>query len=183
MPTPGITLRLLGGTQAAEHMGEYQALHEQVCAEPPFGCGDGVLFAGRFRVRQRQPGFALAEARRGGYLVGFASGVPLRPSTDWWRHLTTPLPGEVTAEHPGRTFALADLLVRAAWRRQGIGRALHDLLLAGRPEERAALTVSPQAAAAGHALHSWGWRKVGRTRDPRPGSPVRDVLLTSLSGH
>jgi GNAT superfamily N-acetyltransferase len=179
---PGITLRLLGGQQAAEHAAEYQALRAQVLAEAPQPCGDAGPFAGRFRVRQRQPGFALAEARHGGYLVGYASGMPLRPSTDWWRHLTTPLPDEVTAEHPGRTFALADLMVRASWRRQGIGRALHDLLLAGRPEERAALTILPGATAAQHAFRTWGWRKVARTRDPRPGSPVHDVLLTSLAG-
>jgi GNAT superfamily N-acetyltransferase len=179
---PGITLQLLGGTQAAERTADYQALHEQVLAEPPHAGEDAGLFEERFRVRRRQPGFVLAEARHGGYLVGYASGMPLRPSTDWWRHLTTPLPGEVTAEHPGRTFALADLLVRAPWRRQGIGRALHELLLAGRPEERATLTASPRAAAAQHALRSWGWRKVARTHDPRPGSPVQDVFLTSLSG-
>jgi len=179
---PGITLQLLSGQQAAGHAAEYQALHAQVLAEPPFGCGEPGPFASRFRVRQRQPGFALAEARHGGYLVGYASGMPLRPSTDWWRHLTTALPEAATAEHPGRTFAVADLLVRASWRRQGIGRALHDLLLAGRPEERATLTVLPTAAAAQQAFHSWGWRKVARTRDPRPGSPLHDVLLISLSG-
>jgi hypothetical protein len=36
--------------------------------------------------------------------------------------VTTPLPGEIVTEHSGRTFALTELLVRAAWRRQGIGR-------------------------------------------------------------
>lgn len=180
MSAPGITFRLLGGKQAAEHATEFQALHEQVHAEPPYTGDDNGLFSGRFRVQRRQPGFVLAEARRGGYLVGYASGMPLRPSTGWWRHLTAPLPGEVTAEHPGRTFALADLLVRAPWRRQGIGRALHDLVLAGRPEERATLTVLPGAAAAQQAFHNWGWHKVARTRDPGPGSPVYDVLLTPL---
>ena len=106
--------------------------------------------------------------------------MPLRPATAWWRHLTTPLPQEVTAEHPGRTFALAGLLVRASWRRQGIGRTLHDLILDGRLEERATLTVLPAATAAQHAFHDWGWRKVARTRDLRPGSPVYDVLLAPL---
>src|SRR5262249_42007347 len=125
-------------------------------------------------------GLVLAGARHGRYLVGYASGMPLRPSTAWWRDLTAPLPAEVTAEHPGRTFALADLVVRASWRRQGIARALHDLLLAGRPEERATLTVLPAAAPAQHAFRAWGWRKVARTRHPRPGSPVCDVLLTTL---
>ena len=136
-------------------------------------------FASRFTVQSRQPGFTLAEARHGGYLIGYASGMPLRPSTSWWRHLTTALPAEVTAEHPGRTFALADLAVRASWRRQGIARALHDLILTGRPEERATVTILPAAAPAQHAFGSWGWRRVARTR-AGPGSPVCDVLLTTL---
>jgi GNAT superfamily N-acetyltransferase len=168
-----ITFRLLDGTQAAAHADELQAVHAEA-----YGRDDG--FAGRFRVARRQPGFVLAEARHGGYLVGYAFGMPLRPSTSWWRHLTTPLPDEVTTEHPGRTFALAELLVRASWRRQGIAGALHDLILAGRPEERATLTVSPSATPAQQAFRKWGWRKVARTRDDGPGSPVSDVLVITL---
>jgi ribosomal protein S18 acetylase RimI-like enzyme len=180
---PGITFRLLDGTQAAEHADELRALHAEVYADPPYRCADdAALFADRFRVQRRQPGFVLAEARHGGYLVGYAAGLPLRPSTSWWRDLTTAVPDEVTAEHPGRTFALADLAVRASWRRQGIAQGLHDLILAGRPEERATLTVLPAATAAQSALRKWGWRKVARTRDPRPGSPTCDVLVTPLAG-
>lgn len=120
------------------------------------------------------------QARHGGYLVGYASGMPLRPSTSWWRNLTTPLPEDFTSEHPGRTFALTDLLVRASWRRQRIARDLHDLILTGRPEERATVVVQPAATPAQRAFGSWGWRKVARTRDPDPGSPVLDVFLTAL---
>ena len=150
--------------------------------DPPYGDDDEALFADRFRVQRRQPGFVLAEARRGGFLIGYAAGMPLRTSTSWWRDLTTPLPDDVTVEYPGRTFALVELLVRASWRRQGIGRTLHDLILQSRREERATLTVLPAAAPAQSAFQSWGWRKVGRTRDPRPGSPVADVLVTTLAG-
>jgi GNAT superfamily N-acetyltransferase len=172
----GITFRLLDGTQAAADASEIQALR----AEESFGQDDDRSFADRFRVLRRQPGFALAEARHGGYLVGYAFGMPLRPSTSWWRQLTTPLPDEVTAEHAGRTFALVELLVRASWRRQGIAGTLHDLILEHRPEERATLTVPPTATPAQQAFRKWGWRKVARTRDAEPGSPVSDVLITTL---
>jgi GNAT superfamily N-acetyltransferase len=178
---PEITFQLLVGTQAAEHEAELQALHAEVYAGPPYRRDDdAAAFADRLLVQRRQPGFALAEARHGGYLVGYAAGMPLRPSTSWWRYLTTPLPDEVTAERPGRTFALTELLVRPSWRRQGIGRALHDLILGSRHEERATLAVLPAATAAQNAFQSWGWRKVARTRDPGPGSPVSDVLITAL---
>ena len=179
MSTSGITFQVLDGAQAAAHADDLLALHAEVYAEPPYGLHDhdAARFTDRFRVQRRQPGFVLAEARHGGYLVGYAMGMPLRPSTSWWRDVTTALPGDVTAEHPGRTFALADLVVRAPWRRQGIGRALHDRVLAGRPEERATLTVPPAATAAQHALQAWGWRKLARTRGTGPGSPVSDVLV------
>lgn len=106
--------------------------------------------------------------------MGYAYGAPLRQSTSWWRDLTTPLPEDVTEEYPGRTFALLDLAVRAAWRRQGIGRDLHDLVLAGRREERATVVIPPEATAAQRAFKAWGWDKTARTRE---GSVVSDVLL------
>jgi GNAT superfamily N-acetyltransferase len=173
-----MTFRLLDGGQAAERADELEALHAEVYADPPYRRDDDAAeFARRFRVQRRQPGFVLAEARHGGYLVGYAAGLPLRPSTSWWRDLTTTLPDEATAEHSGRTFAVVDLLVRASWRRQGVGHALHDLLLSDRAEERATATVLPAAAPAQTAFRKWGWRKVARTRDPRPGSPISDVLM------
>ena len=176
---PGITFRLLGGAEAAAGEDDLSALRGEV-----YGPDGDAGFGRRLRVWRRQPGFVLAEARHGGYLVGFAAGMPLRPSTSWWKHLTTPLPAEVTTEHPGRTFALTELLVRAPWRRQGIGRGLHDLILdpAARPEERATLTVPPRAGAAQRAFRKWGWRRVARTRGPDPEAPVLDLLVKDLHG-
>jgi ribosomal protein S18 acetylase RimI-like enzyme len=168
---PEITFALLDGPQA--HAGELESLHAEVYPE-------AADYPARFRVQRRQPGFVLAEARHGGYLVGYASGMPLRPSTDWWRHLTTPLPGNLTAEHQGRTFALLDLLVRPSWRRQGIAETLYDLILANRPEERATLTVPSAATPAQQAFRKWGWRKIARTRGPGE-TAVSDLLIIALS--
>lgn len=175
MASSGIAYRLLDGSGAGEREEDLLALAGEV-----YGKAGDPAAARQARVRRRQPGFALAEARHGGYLVGYASGMPLRPSTSWWRSLTAPLPPEVTAEHPGRTFALTELLVRASWRRQGIGRELHELILSGRPEERATLTVAPGAGAAQAAFRSWGWRKVARARGDGPGGHVLDVLVINL---
>jgi ribosomal protein S18 acetylase RimI-like enzyme len=174
-----MTFELLDGRQAAELAADVQALHAEVY--PASGSGQDAAdgFAARLLVQRRQPGFALAVARSGGYLVGCAAGMPLRLSTSWWRDLTTKLPDELTAEHPGRTFALTELIVRAPWRRQGIGRALHDLLLDGRAEERATLVV-PSASAAAQSFQRWGWHRVGRTQDREAGGPAADVLIADL---
>jgi GNAT superfamily N-acetyltransferase len=178
----GIAYLLLDGRGAAEREDDLLAVSHEVCG----GDLDATAARRTALVRRRQPGFALAEARHGGYLVGYASGMPLRPSTSWWRGLTTPLPADVTTEHPGRTFALTELLVRASWRRQGIGRELHDLLLGGRGEERATALVPPGAGAAQRAFAAWGWQKAARARGDGPGAPadlgapVLDVMLIGL---
>ena len=178
-----ITCELLGREQAAEHTDEIAALAAEVYAEPPFSWDEARAdqFRSRFAIQLRQPGFALVEARSGGYLVGVAFGLPLRPSTDWWRHLTTPLPADITTEHQGRSFAIAGLLVRAPWRRQYIGTTLHDEILAKRTEERALAALLPAATAAQRASQSWGWRKMARAHDPESASPVLDIITLSLA--
>jgi GNAT superfamily N-acetyltransferase len=180
-----ITFRTFDGEEAATHLNELRELYGEVYAEPPYEWGDEhtALFADRFEVQRRQEGFALVEARDGRDLAGFAFGVTLQPSTPWWQNLTTTLPAEVTTEQPGRTFALVEMLVRARWRRQHIARAMHDLLLKDRPEERATLTVLPEAAPAQTAYRQWGWRKVAQKRNPLPGSPLFDVLVKPLVAH
>jgi hypothetical protein len=180
-----IIIRLADGGQAGRCIDELRALYSEVYAEPPYEWGDehAALFTERFHVQRCQEGFALAEARHGTDLAGYAFGVTLRPSTPWWQHLTTPLPAEITTERTGRTFALVELLVRARWRRRGIAQGMHDLLLRNRPEERATLTVLPAAHAAQAAYAKWGWRKVAQKRNPLPGSPLFDVLLISLQNH
>jgi len=203
VPAPEIALRLLGGAEAAGSGDDVAALRAEVCGVPPHRPGRGAGRAGaaqdgaahdaaaqdgpdggfgrRFGRQRRQPGFVLAEARHGGYLVGYAFGVPLRPATSWWRDLTAPLPEELTAEHPGRTFALAELTVRAAWRRQGIGRDLHDLILDGRAEDRATAAIPVAAVPAQGAYQRWGWRKAARKHAEPPAGALLDVLLLDLA--
>jgi GNAT superfamily N-acetyltransferase len=181
VPAAEMTFQLLDGPAAAEDAVGVHVLHGEVYASLPDGrYAADDRFADRLRVQMRQPGFALAEARSGGYLVGCAAGMPLRPATSWWREVTAPLPEQMTAEYPGRTYALIELMVRPSWRRQGIGRYLHDLILGSRREERATLVVPPAAAAAQTAFQSWGWRRVARTPGPEPDSPASDVLVVAL---
>ncbi|MGD0701083.1 MAG: GNAT family N-acetyltransferase [Trebonia sp.] len=174
MSAPGVLLEVADGRRAAVGEAEHIALHDEV-----FG-SDDPGFARRLGVWRRQPGFVLAEARHGGYLVGYACGLPLRPSTDWWRDVTAPLPASTTGEHPGRTFALTQLLVRGSWRRQGIGTELLGLVLDGRDEERATIKLPPTATAAQAVFRNWGWVKVARSRGPSASAPVSDILTRPL---
>jgi GNAT superfamily N-acetyltransferase len=178
---PGLDFRLLTGSDAARFEPDLVPLQAEIYADPPYQFlefTEGLV--ARSRVERRQPGFVLSGAWHGGYLVGYATGFPLRPSTSWWRNLTTTAPAGLADEHPGRTFALTDLAVRPSWRRQGIGRTLHDLITEDRPEERATAALLPAAAPAQQAFRQWGWQKVARSRDPRPGPPAPGALVYDL---
>jgi ribosomal protein S18 acetylase RimI-like enzyme len=178
-----ITLEIVDGEQAVAHLAELRALYLEVYAEPPYEWTDqhATLFTERFTAQSRQHGFVLIEARDDDReLVGIAFGLSVQPvsgSSGWWANLTSPLPVKVTAEWPGRTFAIVELLVRAPWRRQHIAQDMHDLLLKDRPEERAMLTALPAATPAQAAYRKWGWHKVAQKSNPLPGSPLFDILV------
>ncbi len=182
MTTPEIALALLDREQASARVDELLAVHAEVYSEVPhtWDAEREAWYAKRFAVQRRQPGFVLATAWHGGYLVGYAFGLPLRPSTDWWKALTAPLPDELTTEYPGRSFALAELLVRAPWRRQGIGESLCQLTIRSAGQERALAAVPSVAAPALGAFAKWGWHKAARKRDSGPGSPLLEVMIRAL---
>jgi GNAT superfamily N-acetyltransferase len=163
---PPYDFTVLNGEQASARLDELAGLYAEVYAEPPYEWGEDhvALFRERFEVQRRQAGFRLVTARADGQLVGLAFGVTLLPTTPWWQNLVVPLPEEITTERPGRTFAVVEMLVRAPWRRQHIAQKMHQLLLQDRPEERATLTVLPEAEPAKAAYRQWGWQTVGRKR-------------------
>jgi ribosomal protein S18 acetylase RimI-like enzyme len=136
-------------------------------------------FAERVTAYMSRSGFAMTTAYAGTDPVGMAFGFALPPDTHWWDGLTTPVPGGFTAETGSRTFALCEMMTAAPWRRQGIARHLHDLLLSGRAEERATLLVRQDNTAAQAAYASWGWRKVGLLQ-PFPDAPIYDALVLPL---
>lgn len=183
MVTLAIEFRDVDGDEAVRRLDELTGLYAEVYAEPPYGWGEqhAELFHRRFNDWSEQEGFALIEARVGGQLIGVGFGATLATGTQWWQNLLTPLPREATEERPGRTWALAELLVRAPRRRLHVAETIHDRLLAGRTEERVVLTVMPGAEAAQAAFAKWGWRPLTQKRIPLPGAPVFDILTRPLA--
>ncbi|GAB3063398.1 hypothetical protein GCM10027186_13880 [Micromonospora schwarzwaldensis] len=125
-------------------------------------------------------GWTVVTASIGDGLVGYIYGFPLDADTRWWEGIEGPVPDGFTEENGRRTFGVAELLVRRAWQRRGIARALHDELLSDRREERATLLVRPDNAAAQHAYDSWGWQMAGRLRPTRHDAPLFDVRTKSI---
>ncbi|MFE9928090.1 GNAT family N-acetyltransferase [Streptomyces sp. NPDC005533] len=161
-------------------------VYQEVYAEPPYR--EGPRDAADFRVRagrqSTRDGFRMILARAGDELVGFTYGYRLPADTGWWKALEEP-PGDAFVEENGRrTFNVAELAVRDAWRRQGIAAALHRLLIADQDAERVTLTAhpAPEAAPARTAYAAWGYRKVGPARYG-DAHPAYDVLVLPLPGH
>lgn len=130
----------------------------------------------RLEAYASRAGFSLVLGWIDGELVGYALGYTLPPNAGWWRGLRGDIPPEVVAEDGHRTFAINEIMVRAAWRRRGYARALHDALLRDRPEERATLLVEPDNVAARGAYLSWGWRKLSDLQ-PFVDAPVYEAML------
>jgi GNAT superfamily N-acetyltransferase len=155
-------------------------LYDEVFSAPPsyWQEEESQLHRERLVRPLEDPTFGITVARVDAELVGFAYGFSVPVDTKRWSRLLVPLPDQVTREWPGRTFMLFDFAVRASYRGRGVGRALHDRLLGSRTEERATLSVEPEAVDSKHIYEHWGWRQVGQSiGGPGESSPMFDVYL------
>ncbi|MBF6163159.1 GNAT family N-acetyltransferase [Streptomyces gardneri] len=127
----------------------------------------------------RAGGFELVIARLDGEPCGQAWGWPLTADTAWWDGLRLDEGdrADFTAENGSRTFAFSEIMVRKPFTGKGIARALHDELLAFRPERRATLLVRPDNHLAYDRYRRWGWYRVGTLRPSWHEAPQFDVLM------
>jgi ribosomal protein S18 acetylase RimI-like enzyme len=163
-----------------EQREEILAVHAEVNAErldDPFY--SSARYWQRVEAYATRDGFAMASARLGNELIGFALGYTLPANSLWWRGFRGNVDPALLTETGRRTFALNELMVRPAWRRRGYARALHDALLQDRSEARVTLLVRPDNAPAHAAYQSWGWYKLGELQ-PFDDSPVFDVMMRDL---
>lgn len=123
------------------------------------------------------PGFGLVAGWLGDELAGYAFGSPL-VSTSIWEDVRRGLPDLELPTAPEPLYIFREFAVHPKRQRQGYGRALHDALLATRPERLAYLCVRPDNPAQ-QAYQRWGWRKTGKLK-PFAGSPVFDVLTRAV---
>jgi GNAT superfamily N-acetyltransferase len=124
------------------------------------------------------PGFDLVTGQLDGRLIGYTFGNTLPADTRWWSQLQGTTDPDVTRETGARTFAFREFMVRKEHQGRGIGRRLHDELLAGRPEERATLLVRVDNPARDLYLR-WGWSVVG-TIQPFPDAPAMEAMVRPL---
>lgn len=131
---------------------------------------DREEFLRRFAEATQRPGFDMivASERR---MTGAAYGYVLDRADGWWRDFTGEGPGGVDLEEltaSGQVFALAELMVVPAYRRQGIATRLLDQILLRSDAALITTLVTPTAAGdavgAVGALRAWGWSYLGDTQ-------------------
>ncbi|GIG88728.1 GNAT family N-acetyltransferase [Plantactinospora endophytica] len=179
--TAEIRLRTFNADQAGPVLEELVAIYVEVYDDST----DAFHGEQRYRIQlaghMATPGWKLVTAGTDDEIIGYAYGFPLPPTTRWWRGLQTPLDSGFTEEDGRRTFAVSEIMVRTAWRRKGIGRSLHDTLLAGRPEPRATLLAEPDNFPAQAAYAAWGWDKVAVLRPRWDNAPLYEVLVKGVA--
>ncbi len=140
-------------------------------------------FMTRFDSYVRIDGFDLVVAYDNGKPAGQTWGWPLGHGSKWWEGLLTETEPGFTDEDGTRTFALSEIMVREDLTGRGVAHALHDQLLANRPESRATLLVEPDNRIAYRAYIRWGWQRVAQLRPAWPEAPIWDVLILPLPLH
>lgn len=168
------------GVRAAVARVHREAYAERIAAGDPLAAED--TFMRRFDAYTARPDFDMVLARVAEEPVGQAWGWPLNAHSGelWWQGLVRePEPG-FTREDGTRTFAVSEIMVSRDWCGQGIAHALHDALLAARPETRATLLVRPDNTTAYRAYTHWGWRRAGVVRPNLSPGPLMDVLILPL---
>ena len=107
-----------------------------------------------------------------------ATSFPL--DTKWWQNFLEPVPDDLAQEWPGRTFALIDLAVDQAWRGQGLGRELTEMLLGSRAEQRATLSVQPTRPTRKPFTFTWAGGSGRKKMPPGVVLPFFDVYVVEL---
>lgn len=171
----GVNYELLDGEQARLLVPHLVGLYALVYAEPPYEEGPEQVkrFAETLPDELDRDGFALTAATIGDRLAGAAYGWTMDAGR-WWSHASAEPPADLK-ESP--KFAIMEWMVHPQHRGHGIGRALMQHLLGGRPEPWATLASDPRSAARGMYTRA-GWRQVGEST--LSWGPAMDLLALPL---
>ena len=119
---------------------------------------------------------AAAALTEEGEVVGVAYGYIGAPGQWWHDRVRAALPPELADAWLADAFEVCELHVRTAAQRQGLGKALLELLLAGLPARTAVLTTPDRETRARSFYRAAGWQDL--VRGLRfPGDPREFAVL------
>lgn len=128
---------------------------------------------GMYDRHAARDGYRLAVASDNSTVAGFSWGYVGQRGQYWTDLVCEALPASVTDEWVGGHFEFVELAVLPEYRRLGLGRKLHDTLLAG-IDRRCLLSTTDDASDPAVRLYlGRGWRKLGTLR---PGVQVMGLI-------
>jgi ribosomal protein S18 acetylase RimI-like enzyme len=157
-----------------EELGEATAVYASAFGQPPYheDAEQATAFTERvLRYARERDGFRFVTARdEGGRLTGLALAVLARPG-DWWRdQAAAALPdADVARWLGGLCLEVVHVAVDPAVQHRGIGTAVHDALISGRPAPTGVLSCHPDAVPAQRLYLRQGWTLL--TEEFRTGGP------------
>jgi GNAT superfamily N-acetyltransferase len=154
-------------------------VYTEVYDVPPY-IGDPFFsvqsYSDRLHAALDMHGFETVTARHNERIIGYVHGVTLPAEQPWWVSLGSQRPPELRkAAEEQQVFWLRELMVRPTHTNQGIGRQLHDTIIAGRAETTTALTCIIDNQPAHDAYLRWGYSIMGQIKHA-PESPVYDAM-------
>ncbi|NEB75466.1 GNAT family N-acetyltransferase [Streptomyces sp. SID14478] len=157
-----VFLRRLSRWQAEQQREAVADLYAAAYRGAPGGRSrDRQEFLHRFEQHGQHDGFDMAVADEGG-LVGCAYVFRLGRGLDAWAGVPSDvLPGAEELASSGRVFALAELMVLPAYRRQGVATRLAELMLYRLAADLVVARVEDRAGDGfRELLRAWGWKEL-----------------------
>ncbi len=154
-------------------------VYARVYDVPPY-VADPFFSVDSFRARLEAAfdteGFETVTARQDGRIVGYVHGATLPADKPWWTSLGDRRPAWLRdlAEARG-VFWLRELMVLPELQNRGLGRQIHDTVIAGRAESVTTLTCIVDNQPDHDAYLRWGYTIMGRIKHA-PESPVYDAM-------
>jgi GNAT superfamily N-acetyltransferase len=155
---------------SAVQVDDVRRVYASAFGPPPYGERATEVAAGvaRFLDHAQKEGFRLATAWLDDGLVGFSYGNLCGPDGAFARFAIRDLgPERAACWVSGRFFELVELAVDPPHHGHGLGRRLHDLVLAEIDAPHAMLATHRDAAAARRLYASAGWCELNAPADGR----------------
>ncbi|MFI6464521.1 GNAT family N-acetyltransferase [Streptomyces sp. NPDC050538] len=154
-------------------------VYAKVYDVPPY-IGDEFFSADSFRTRLEaafdSQGFETVTAWLDGRIIGYVHGATLPSDKPWWDSLGKRRPADlIDLAKAGGIFWLRELMVLPELQNHGLGRQIHDTVIAGRTESVTALTCIIDNQPAHDAYLRWGYTIMGQIKHS-PESPVYDAM-------
>jgi GNAT superfamily N-acetyltransferase len=154
-------------------------VYAEVYNVPPY-IGDPFFsvqsYGDRLHAAFDMHGFETVTAHQDGRIIGYVHGVTLPADKPWWVSLGDQRPPELrNAAEEQQVFWLRELMVRPAYTNRGLGRQLHDTIIAGRAETATTLTCIIDNQPAHDAYLRWSYSIMGQIKHA-PESPVYDAM-------